>query len=109
MSGVGYGKVNIPVQDVLIGESFLYGQSEWWPYIKELNEGVGLLKLENALLNARINYMMSNPTTFTSVYIYYDSSGWFEEFFPEGVNTKGKIYVLIRDIRGYFLTGLVWL
>ncbi len=111
VSGVGYGEVIIPSeQSRIVGEllvlKMLYEDEPLWPYIEEVRgemlEEIGLLKLYNNLLTARIDYMMSNPTTFTDVHIYYDSSGWSEEFFPEGVNTKEKIYVLFRDLRGYF-------
>ncbi|NQS90591.1 hypothetical protein HQ584_12475 [Patescibacteria group bacterium] len=110
VSGVGYGEVIIPPKPSrIVGEllvlKMLYEDEPLWPYIEEIRgemlEEIGLLKLYNNLLTARINYMMSNPTTFTSVYIYYDSIGWIEEFF-EDVNTKGKIYVVIRDFREYF-------
>ena len=112
VSGVGYGEIIIPKQSKIVAELIVekmledeYENEPLWPFIRsmreEMREEMGLLKLYNNLLTARINYMMSNPTTFTSVYIYYDSIGWIEEFF-EDVNTKGKIYVVIRDFRGYF-------
>ncbi len=109
VSGVGYGEVYVPgeprtVRD-LLADSFQeseYANELLWPLIKRMREDIGLLKLENALLNAKISYIMINPTTFTTVYFNYDSSGWSEEFFPEGVNTKGKIYVLLGDLRGDF-------
>ncbi len=111
VSGAGYGEVIIPpkpsrIVGELLGLEILYGDEPLRPYIEEIRgeifEEIGLLKLYNNLLTARISYIMSNPTTFTDVYIYYDSEGRVEKFFPEGVNTKGKIYVLFRDLRGYF-------
>ena len=111
VSGVGYGEIVIPPEPSrslgkLLGLKILYEDEPLWPYIEEIRgemfEEIGLLKLYNNLLTARISYIMGNPTTFTDVYLYYDLSGSCEEFFPEGVNTKGKIYVLFRDLRGYF-------
>jgi len=37
---------------------------------------------------------------------YYDPDGRFEHDFPEGVNTKGKIYVIIYDSRNVFIDEL---
>jgi len=54
------------------------------------------------LLQARVNYMMYNPTNFLNVSFQYYSSGIYDEGFPEHVDTKGKIYVEIRDNRGLF-------
>ena len=109
VSGVGYGEIYIPGEPRTIGDLFAdsweeskYANELLWPLIRRMREGIWLLKLEYALLNASISYIMTNLTTFTTVYFYYDSSGWSEENFPEGVNTKGKIYVLFGDLRGYF-------
>ena len=111
VSGVGYGEILIPpepsrIVGELLGLKIQYEDEPLWPYIErirgEMFEEIGLLKLYNNLLTARIDYMISNPNTFNCVVIYYDSSGWYEKFFPEGVNTEGKMYVLIFDSRGYF-------
>ena len=58
--------------------------------------------LDFFLLRAMVVYMMCNPTGFQNVNILYDSDGGFEECFPEGIDTKGKIYIGIWDSRGYF-------
>lgn len=51
---------------------------------------------------ARINYMMANPNSYLYINFYYDSDGWYEQFFPEGIKTKSKIIIEIIDTRGIF-------
>ena len=111
VSGVGYGEIVIPPEPSrslgkLLGLKIQYEDEPLWPYIEEIRgemfKEIGLLKLYNNLLRARIDYIISNPNTFNGVVIYYDSSGWYEQFFPEGVNTEGRIYVFFLDERGYF-------
>jgi len=55
--------------------------------------------LNHYLLNARVNYMMHNPTTFLNVTFLYDPDGTLAERFPGPVATKNKIYVAILDTR----------
>ncbi len=107
VSGVGYGKVNIPGWGTTVGDIIVGATNEkLWPYVEGTREDVRLLRLENALLNARIQYIMRNPTDFLSVDCYYDSDGRFSypdnDFFPEGVDTKGKVLVFLTDNRGAF-------
>lgn len=56
------------------------------------------------LLMARVNYMMGNPTIFLDVTLFYDTDGVFgkKRFFPEGIDTEGKIVVLVADNRDVF-------
>jgi len=54
------------------------------------------------LLKARVNYMMCNPTNFLYVDFHDDWIGLYRREFPEAVDTKGKVYVLVRDNRGLF-------
>lgn len=50
------------------------------------------------LLQATVTYMQENPTNFLWVHISYDPDGsWGKHFFPRGVDTKGRICVLIGD------------
>ncbi len=58
--------------------------------------------LDHQLLWAMLMYVMRNPTTFECVNILYDSTGRFEEGYPPGVITKGKISIEVIDVRGYF-------
>ena len=56
------------------------------------------------LLKARVDYVMRNPTIFLDVRFYYDVYGQWGKTagLPEGVDTKGKIYVIVRDSRDVF-------
>lgn len=59
--------------------------------------------LDFFLLEARVNYIMYNPTSFLNVFIDYDPDGKkFGKFFPEGADTKGKICLMVIDNRGVF-------
>lgn len=53
--------------------------------------------IEFLLLQDRIDYVMFNPTVPLIVDFHYDSDGQWGIFFPEKVNTKGKIFVWIQD------------
>jgi len=111
---LGYGEVIIPGYGTQIGDRLGGAMDEkLWPYVEGIREDVRLLRLDNALLNARIQYIMRNPTNFLSVDCYYDSDGRFSYpniFFPEGVETKGKIVILINDNRGeFYLSGVALL
>ncbi|MBA7497238.1 hypothetical protein ES702_07850 [subsurface metagenome] len=64
-------------------------------------------KMDIFLLGTKVNYMMNNPTNFLNVFLAYDPWGKLgrEEGyggFPESINTKGKLIVLITDNRGQF-------
>ncbi len=112
---LGYGEVIIPGHGTQLGDLFFGGVKDeiLWPYVEGTCEDVRLLRLENALLNARIQYIMRNPTNFLTVDCYYDSNGRFSYpniFFPEGVETKGKIVIFITDNRGeFYLSGVALL
>ncbi len=56
------------------------------------------------LLEAKVSYMMRNPTGFLLIGLVYDSSGAGAKSwgFPEGVDTKDKIYIAVTDNRGAF-------
>ncbi len=72
VSGAGYGEV------------LLRGEME-------------VSSIEFLLLEDRIDYIMFNPTVPLIVDFHYDSDGQWGIFFPERVNTKGKIFVWIQD------------
>lgn len=77
-----------------------YGEVKDWWYDEEK-----ATYMELRLFNARIDYMMRNPTTFLAVGFEYDPDGSLRrDFFPEhiGIDTKGKILVGIIDNRGVF-------
>jgi hypothetical protein len=57
------------------------------------------------LSQARVDYMMGNPDNFLDIQFYYDPGGIFDNFFPEGIDTKDKILVHIEDNRGVFSDG----
>ena len=56
------------------------------------------------LLDARIRYLMWNPTNFLYVDLYYDEYGVYgtADRLPESLDTKDKIYVQVADTRGVF-------
>jgi len=58
--------------------------------------------IDVALLKAQVSYMMYNPVSFLHVTFLYDPSGKFGRTakLPEGVDTKGKIFVMVIDNRG---------
>jgi len=104
VSVAGYGEIIQPEKPSI----------SW--YIDELSEesqkGIDLWRedcdltvpsmLDVQLLWAMLSYVMRNPTTFEHVNIIYDRTGRGEKFYPKGVNTKEKVSIEIRDVRGYF-------
>ena len=77
-----------------------YGEVAHWLHKRKVSS------MNFWLLNARVDYMMHNPTRFLIVTFHYNPVGTLKGAveFPEGVDidTKGKIHVLIRDSRGVF-------
>jgi len=61
-------------------------------------------RLDFCFLRAEVWYMMRNPNTYEAIYLVYDKVGKCKECFglPEGVETKGKVFMTIDDIRGLF-------
>lgn len=104
VSGVGYGEI---IQSEKPSVSWYMEE-----YAEEPQKGLDLWRedcdlalpsmLDYQLLWATLMYVMSNPTDFAYVTIFYDLTGWFEELYPPGVITKGKISVEVKDVRGYF-------
>ena len=78
ISGVGYGELNQEMLELGTPLIFFY------------------------LLEARIDYMMKNPNRYLNVQFYYDPGGSFDEFFPDGIDTKDKVFVSVCDSRGDF-------
>jgi len=71
-----------------------YGKVEWrW-----------LDRIDYWMLKAEVSQIRHNPNTFLNVEFVYDESGLLRisQKFPEGVDTKGKIGVIIGDTRGAF-------
>jgi len=117
VSGMGHGEIIIPQQSRMVGELIVdklqedeYKNEPLWPYIErirgEMLEEIGLLKLYNNLLTARIHYMMRNPNSFLYVTLLYDKYGVFRSSFPKSVDMKSdmnsKIIVTIVDNRDVF-------
>ena len=78
-AGVGYGEIH---------ESLL--------------ERSEMTRIGSLLLNAKLRYIMTNPTSFLNVEFQHDEEGMFTEEIPRGVDTKGKIIITIRDNRKLF-------
>ena len=71
---------------------------------KQMHDELKASSMDIHLLNARVGYMMRNPNGFLLIALLYDPYGvggkaW---GFPEGVDTKNKIYVAVTDNRGAF-------
>jgi len=98
MPALGHGEVLLGPK-ITVGEGLIYEKNPLWPEVKVMYTNI-------ILLHARVNYIMKNPTNFLQVDFYYDPDGRFEYDFPEGVNTKGKIYVTIYDNRNAFIGEL---
>ena len=79
-----------------------YGKVKRGLYMSVKNYGAKATLMELNLSEARINYMMRNPTSFLYVEFYYDPNGKFGELLPEGIDTKDRIYVAVYDNRGIF-------
>ena len=75
-----------------------YGEVEHWA-----DEAKASL-MDFILLQARVDYMMRNPTNFLNVSFHYDLVGILGGTLelPEAVNTKDKIIVLVYDNRNMF-------
>jgi hypothetical protein len=87
--GLGYGEEKeLPFEIVIVDLNYLRGEKA--------------SELDLRLLQARVEYMMTNPTSFLNVSFYDDPNGRFKENFPEGIDTKDKILVWVRDNRGVF-------
>jgi len=113
VSGVGRGEVIIPQQPRIVAELIVenlqedeYENEPLWPFIRSMREEMGLLKLYNNLLTARIDYMTRNPNNFLYVSLLYDKYGVFRSSFPESADMKSdmnsKIIVTIVDNRDMF-------
>ncbi len=104
VSGVGYGEIKkykrVDLQFYMdeFPEDAGRGLKEWEA---ARDESWGL---ELSLTDARISYMMYNPSFFQNVSFWYDPDGRYEMEFPEGLETKDKILVWIRDNRGIYKT-----
>ena len=94
VSGAGYGEE--------------FSSKEWAASMKlmrrRMHDEVKASSMDIYLLEAKVSYMMRNPTGFLLIGLVYDSFGvdgkaW---GFPEGVDTKDKIYIGITDNRGAF-------
>ncbi len=70
---------------------------------KELAEDK-VSRMRVILLEAKVDYMMTAPTTFLRIDVGYDRLGLMRMVWelPEGIDTKGKICVSVGDNRGVF-------
>ena len=75
-----------------------YGEVEKWM------DKVKTSHMDLRLLEARVHYVMRNPTNFLNVSFHYDLVGILGGTLelPEAVNTKDKIIVLVYDNRNMF-------
>jgi len=94
------GKKLLPA--FLLGVGLCFIPVLGYGYISELDYERRASKMEVNLLKAGIDYMMANPTGFLNVSFHYDPGAGLEQFFPEGVVTKGRIVILVTDNRDAF-------
>jgi len=69
---------------------------------KQMHDEQKASSMDIYLLGAKVSYMMRNPTGFLLIGLVYDPFGTGGKAwgFPEGVDTKDKIYIGITDNRG---------
>lgn len=60
--------------------------------------------LELSLVDAKVDYIMRNPTSFENVRFWYDPDGRYKVDFFEGVETEDKILVWIIDNQEIYKT-----
>ena len=94
VSGAGYGEE--------------FSSKEWAASMKlmrrRMHDVQKASSMDTYLLEAKVSYMMRNPTGFLLIDLVYDSFGvggtaW---GFPEGIDTKDRIYISVTDNRGVF-------
>ena len=76
-----------------------YGEEE--AFLKERS----ISRMDFVLLEAKVAYMMSNPTSFLGVWFFNDRYGVMGGFNGERLgsrDTEGKIYTRVYDTRGVF-------
>lgn len=87
---------------ILLGVGFCFVPILGHGYISKLDLEMKASKMNVGLLDARVDYIMKNPTNFLDVHLFYDPLGFGTDFFPYGVETKGRIIILVYDNRGIF-------
>ncbi|MBA7710323.1 hypothetical protein ES703_119263 [subsurface metagenome] len=100
---LGYGEVILETR-ITVGEFLVYKDEPLWGKVEAIDTEIGLLKMYIILLEAKVSYVMHNPTRFSIVEFHYDPDGRYKRAmeFPENVDTKGKIFVGVGDTRGVF-------
>jgi len=68
-----------------------------------LRDGMVISPIEFFLLADKVDYIMFNPTIPLIVDFHYDPDGQWGIFFPEKVDTKGKIFIWIQDRKDIFV------
>jgi len=91
-------------------EAIEEGEAKWRVKEKMLTAvykhrpGRKALFMDAVCSRAMINYMMRNPNNFLDVKFSYDLDGRYERsgLLPEGIHTKGKIFISVTDNRDTF-------
>ena len=93
---------------ILLSLSFCFVSGVGYGEVYDFGDPLGPLVMYFRLLQARIDYIMQNPTNFLDVGLHYDIEGEFSEegFFPQGVETEGKVVVTLQDNRGIFFNRI---
>ena len=91
------------VTGVVYGEEIF--SKEWMASMRKyMQDEKKASSMDIYLLEAKVYYIMRNPTGFLLIGLVYDSFGTGGKTwgFPEGVDTKDKIYIAVTDNRGAF-------
>lgn len=100
---MGYGEVVLGRGELTIADLLTYRKEPLWDRVAATDTDISLLRADINLLSARADYMMGNPTSFLNVNFYYDPDGQLgRKLFPEGVDTKRRICVVVLDNRAVF-------
>ena len=58
--------------------------------------------IDSFLLEARVNYVMRNPTNSLNVQMYYDLDREYNKGLPDSIDSKGRIFGWVIDNRDMF-------
>ncbi len=87
---------------ILLGVSFYFVSGVGYGKVLGWLDESKISLMRGMFLEARIDYMMTNPTSFLNVSFYYEPTGVYASSFPESVDPKGKTLIIILDNRDQF-------
>lgn len=87
---------------ILLGVVLCFVSGVGHGYISKFDLESKASRMDVNLLDARIDYIMKNPTNFLEIHLLYDPLGFGGETFPYDVETKDRIIILVYDTRDIF-------